>query len=81
MRKLDADAPRLDDFLRASARIALERGDPARARRDLTEAVERYRTHDGPLHPRTLAAERELAALDPHPRATEKRARVGPTPD
>jgi tetratricopeptide (TPR) repeat protein len=81
VRKLDADAPRLDDFLQASARIALQRGDASRARRDLTEAVERYRSHDGPLHPRTLAAERELAALDPPRRATDKRARVGPAPD
>ena len=80
VRRLDSDAPRLDDFLQASARIALQRGDPVRARRDLTEAVARFRAHDGPLHPRTLAAERDLAALDPPPRNPEERVRVGPSP-
>ena len=81
LRKLDREAPRLDDFLLASARIARRRGDREAARRDLTEAVARYRAHDGPTHPRTTTAERELAALDPPPRTAQKSARVGPSPD
>lgn len=78
VRKLDREAPRLDEFLLASARIALRRGDPSSARRDLSEAVERYRAHDGPIHPRTLAAERELAALDGPALTAQRNVRVGP---
>ena len=80
VRKLDPEAPRLDDFLLAAARIARRRGDIASARRDLSEALARYRAHDGPTHPRTLAAERELAALDPPRSPVQKPARVGPSP-
>ncbi len=81
VRKLDREAPRLDDFLLASARIALRRGDTDSARRDLTEALARYRAHDGPTHPRTATAERELAALDPLRRTLQTPARPGPSPD
>lgn len=81
VRKLDPEAPRLDEFLQASARIALRRGDETAARRDLTEAVARFRAHDGPTHPRTVTAERELAALDKTDRPFQKLQRPGPSPD
>ncbi len=81
VRKLDAEAPRLDDFLLASARIARRRGDREAARRELTEAVARFRAHDGPTHPRTATAERELAELDKVERTFKKLPRPGPSPD
>ena len=81
VRKLDREAPRLDDFLLASGRVARQRGDLASARRDLTEAAARYRAHDGPAHPRTVEAERELAALDGRDRSSQKTSRLGPSPD
>ncbi len=81
VRKLDPEAPRLDDFLQASARIARQRGDFESAERDLTEAVARFRSHDGPTHPRTLAAERDLAALAKADRTFHNLQRVGPSPD
>ena len=80
VRKLDREAPRLDDFLLASARIARRRGDREAARRDLSEALARYSAHDGLAHPRTVAAERELSALDPARSPVQKSARVGPSP-
>ncbi|MEO8195894.1 MAG: serine/threonine-protein kinase, partial [Thermoanaerobaculia bacterium] len=81
VRKLDAAAPRLDEMLQASARIALRRGDETTARRDLTEAVARLRAHDGPTHPRTVAAEREIAALEKSDRSSQNLQRPGPSPD
>jgi len=81
VRRLDPEAPRLDDFLLASGRVGLRRGDIAGARRDLTEAAGRYRAHDGPTHSRTLAAERDLAALDGSGRSARKALRFGPSPD
>ena len=80
VRKLEESSPRLDDFLLASGRIALRRGDVATARRDFAEAVARYRDHDGPDHPRTLAAESELDRLEVRDRAPLKTARSGPQP-
>jgi serine/threonine-protein kinase len=81
VRKLDPEAPRLDDFLLASGRLAGRRGDLASARRDLSEAAARYRAHDGPTHRRTAEAERELALLDKPDRTFQKLPRVGPSPD
>jgi hypothetical protein len=78
VRKLDPDAPRLDDFLLASGRVAGMRGDSAAASTDLKEAVARFRLHDGAAHPRTLAAERELARLAG---ARWRSPRVGPRLD
>jgi serine/threonine protein kinase len=79
-RQLDPAAPRLAEYLQASARIALGGGDAATARRDLTEALARFRAQDGPGHPRTAAAERELAALDPPRGPAAKAVRIGPSP-
>lgn len=81
VRKLDPQAPRLDDFLLTSGEIARRRGDAAAARRDLTEAVARFRAHDGPTHARTVAAEGALAALDRPDRTHPKVERFGPSPD
>ncbi len=81
VRKLDLEAPRLDDYLLTSGQIARRRGDAAAARRDLTEAVARFRAHDGPTHSRTVAAEGALAALDRPDRTHPKVERFGPTPD
>ncbi|MEO7974887.1 MAG: tetratricopeptide repeat protein, partial [Thermoanaerobaculia bacterium] len=81
VRKVDPEAPRLDDFLAASARIALRRGEAEAARRYLTEAVARYRAHDGATHPRTVAAERELVGLDKAERRLAKVRPSGPSPD
>ena len=81
VRKLDPEAPRLDDFLLASGRVARRRGDLASARRDLSEALARFRAHDGPTHPRTAEAERELATLDKTDRTFQKLQRIGPSPD
>ncbi len=81
VRKLDPEAPRLDEFLLAAARIAHLQGDDEAARRDLAEAVARFRAHDGPTHPRTAAAERELAAFDRTDRNFQKLQRLGPSPD
>ncbi len=84
VRKLDPEAPRLEEFLLASARIAARRGDRASAGRDLTEAVARYRAHDGATHPRTQAAEQELArlvAFDDHDTPPLKTFRPGPLPE
>ena len=81
VRKLDPEAPRLEDFLQTSARIARHRGDFESAERDLTEAVARFRAHDGPAHPRTVAAERDLAALAKADRTFHYLQRLGPSPD
>ena len=51
------------------------------ARRDLSEALARFRAHDGPTHPRTAEAERELATLDKTDRTFQKLQRIGPSPD
>ncbi|MEO8275770.1 MAG: serine/threonine-protein kinase [Thermoanaerobaculia bacterium] len=84
VRKLDPDAPRLEDYLLASGRQAMRLGDREKAGHDWSEAVTRYRAHDGPTHARTLAAERELAQLAPPGviDGTAKTAsRRGPQPD
>ena len=59
LRKSDPGHPRLDEILVASGRVALATGDRTRARRDLTEALNRLRAHHGESHPDT----REAAAL------------------
>ena len=61
-RKSDAEHPRLDDMLVASGRLARLQGDRDRARRELTEAVERFEAHHGPTDPRAQAARSDLAA-------------------
>ena len=79
VRKLDREAPRLDDFLLASARIARRRGDREAARRDLSEALARYSAHDGLAHPRRSplnASSRRSIRRAP----VQKSARVGPSP-
>ena len=55
--QIDESHPYIDKFLVASGRIALAAGDPARARRDLAEAVRRLREHRGKDHPSTREAE------------------------
>jgi eukaryotic-like serine/threonine-protein kinase len=55
--QVDPGHPRMDKYLVASGRIALAMGDAARARRDLAEAVRRYREHRGQDHPLTREAE------------------------
>ena len=57
LRQIDARHSHLDKFLVVSGRIALAAGDPARARRDLSEAVRRYREHRGQDDPLTREAE------------------------
>lgn len=62
-RRIDADHPRLDEMLLASARVAHGQGDVERCRRELAEAVERLGRHHGPADARTRSAGAELAAL------------------
>ena len=64
-RKIDADHPRLDEMLVTSAAVARAQADPLRARRELTEALDRLRAHHGEADPRTRAADAELALARP----------------
>ncbi len=52
-RKVDPEDPRLDEMLLACGRVAQSQGNRDRARRDLQEALERFRRHHGDADPRT----------------------------
>ncbi len=62
--RIDAEHPRMDEMLVTSAEIARAQGDRARARRELTDALERLRKHHGAADPRAQKAGVELVALD-----------------
>jgi tetratricopeptide (TPR) repeat protein len=62
-RRIDANHPRLDEMLLASAEAAREAGDLERSRRELAEAFERLERHHGSADARTRRAGAELAAL------------------
>ncbi len=63
-KKIDAEHPRMDEMLVTSAEVARAQGDPARARQELTEALDRLRKHHGAADPRAQRAGVELVALD-----------------
>ncbi len=63
IRKVDAEHPRLDEMLLASGRVARLQDDRDRARRDLSEALERLRRHHGDKDARTAEARTALAGI------------------